>query len=185
MFVYPIFLPLEGCPFRCIYCDQYAITGEDNYTLDSHIEDIARFCSYHKGEDKEIAFFGGTFTSLPIKWQEEQFKKLLPFLDETTFIRYSTRPDCITQADIDLGKRYNLRTIELGIQDFSDEVLKKSCRGYGQEIAVDGCNLVKRNGINLGIQLMPGLPGYSVESAKETVKTTLDIAPKYVRIYPT
>lgn len=185
MQVFPVFLPLKGCPFRCIYCDQYLITGSDHFDLDEHLQDIENFCKIHWEEEKEIAFFGGTFTALDLEWQEEQFLKLAHLIDEKTGIRYSTRPDCLSQSDLDLAKKYGVRTIELGIQDFSDQVLKQSKRGYNQETALAACRLIKGNDFKLGIQIMPGLPAFSDESLEETRKLIVDIKPNFVRIYPT
>lgn len=185
MQVFPVFLPLKGCPFRCIYCDQYLITASDHFNLDEHINDIANFCRKHHNEVKEIAFFGGTFTAMDLDWQEEQFLKLANFIDEKTGIRYSTRPDCLTEKDLELARKYGVKTIELGIQDFSDLVLKASKRGYSQARAVSACKLIKNHGFNLGIQIMPGLPGFSKDSLIETTKLTLQLSPTFVRIYPT
>lgn len=185
MQVYPVFLPLKGCPFRCIYCDQHLITAVDSFNLDIHLPDIANFCHRHKDKLKEIAFFGGTFTALSRSWQEEQFQKLAEYIDDKTGIRYSTRPDCLSQEDIDLAKKYGVTTIELGVQDFSDQVLKESRRAYKQEIAIEACKLVKRNKLNLGIQIMPGLPGYNQQSNAETKEIIKAIKPEFVRIYPT
>ena len=185
MQVFPVFLPLKGCPFRCIYCDQYLITGSDHFNLDEHIDDIANFCRKHHNEEKEIAFFGGTFTALDLKWQQEQFAKLARFLDDKTGIRYSTRPDCINEDDLLLAKEYGVKTIELGIQDFSDEVLQASRRGYKQDQAINACHLITAHDFNLGIQIMPGLPGFSQRSLTETSNLILQLTPAYVRIYPT
>lgn len=185
MQVYPVFLPLKGCPFRCIYCDQYLITASDHFDLDIHLADIANFCKKYSSEAKEIAFFGGTFTALDKDWQEEQFRKLSPFINKNTGIRYSTRPDCLSQADLDLARQYGVTTIELGIQDFSDLVLKQSRRGYNQARAISACQLVKTNNFKLGIQLMPGLPAFSQTSLEENKQIVRSLKPEYLRIYPT
>lgn len=185
MQVFPVFLPLKGCPFRCIYCDQHLITGSDHFNLDEHLDAIANFCHKHHKEEKEIAFFGGTFTALDLEWQGEQFLKLAPFLDTNTGIRYSTRPDCLTAEDLILAKESGVKTIELGIQDFSDKVLKESGRGYNQAQAREACELVQSQGFQLGIQIMPGLPGFSSESLRETKELILALKPNFVRIYPT
>ncbi len=185
MQVFPVFLPLKGCPFRCIYCDQYLITGSDHFNLDEHLADIANFCRKHQDVEKEIAFFGGTFTALDLTWQREQFTKLSSFINDKTGIRYSTRPDCLTKEDLDLARELGVKTIELGIQDFSDEVLKKSRRGYSQAKAIEACKLIKSYDFNLGIQIMPGLPAFSQDSLKETLAIILELKPSFVRIYPT
>ena len=70
----PIFIPHEGCPHTCIFCNQKKITGvHTSVTPDDArriIEDYLKFIP--KGNNyTEIAFFGGSFTGLPLDLQEE------------------------------------------------------------------------------------------------------------------
>lgn len=144
-----------------------------------------KFCHRHKDIDKEIAYYGGSFTCLPLNSQLDLYDKITPFLDEKTFLRYSTRPDGINDQVLSLSKSKHVRTIELGIQDFDDHVLLATQRGYTREIALQACKQVKANDIRLSIQLMPGLPGYSAERFEQTIRDTIAVVPDYVRIYPT
>ena len=67
-FTIPVFLPMEACPFQCIFCDQDRITGkatvpspgEVTHILHQHLSTIPE-----KNTDVEAGFFGGTFTGLP------------------------------------------------------------------------------------------------------------------------
>jgi len=186
MKILPIFIPHLGCPFNCVYCDQHLITK----TIHINPNEIAKrteiFCRKNAAiRDKEIAFFGGTFTNLPIEKQKEFFDLTKPFLAQISGIRISTRPDFIDDNILKLCKENKVKVIELGIQSFSDDVLSASKRGYNSETAVAACNLIKKNRFKLGIQLMPGLPNFSEKSIRETVKTTIRVQPDFVRIYPT
>ena len=81
----PIFLPELACPYRCVYCNQFSITGlndivkaEDVKTIiDSHL-------SSFKEENRfvEVAFFGGNFTGLPIGMQNDYLEAVQPYLDK-------------------------------------------------------------------------------------------------------
>ena len=66
----------------------------------------------------EAAFYGGSFTALPVKVMEELLKPAKQALDEGRIrsIRLSTRPDCITPEILRLLKRYGGKTVELGVQ---------------------------------------------------------------------
>jgi histone acetyltransferase (RNA polymerase elongator complex component) len=185
MKILPLFIPHLGCPFTCIYCEQHSITktAEPDFTHFTRL--IQQFCTRHHGIDKEIAYFGGTFTALPAAQQKHLFSLVFPWLDATTHIRFSTRPDCLDAATLTRCKSAGVRTIELGIQSFSDTVLQASCRGYTAAQAVAGCQQVLDAGFDLGIQLMPGLPGDGAVHQAQTLKTTLEIQPHYLRIYPT
>ena len=185
MKIFPIFIPHLGCPFNCIYCDQDTITKSKPPIIQSISNNIKQFCENNKLIEKEIAFFGGTFTELSQKIQQQYLDAVNEFKDTLTSIRISTRPDSIDQDILEFCKINNVRTIELGIQSFSDNVLSTTKRGYTAQTAIESCDLIKKNNFNLGIQLMPGLPGFSTSTLEETIETTIWLNPDFVRIYPT
>ncbi|MDP8268507.1 MAG: radical SAM protein [Candidatus Tenebribacter davisii] len=185
MKIFPIFIPHLGCPFNCVYCDQVAITKSKPPEINSISESIRAFCEYNKNDEKEIAFFGGTFTKLKKELQQTYFDAVNVHKNAFDGIRISTRPDSIDQNIIDFCKDNNVRTIELGIQSFDTSVLNATKRGYTSQTAINSCNLIKENNIRLGIQLMPGLPGFNTSSLKTTIETTIALEPEFVRIYPT
>ena len=82
-------------------------------------------------------------------------------------------------------KKYNVTTIELGVQSFDEEVLKKSARYYPIETVYKACEMIKSYGIDLGIQLMPGLPGSTFETDMESARKAVEIGPQNARVYPT
>ena len=185
MKILPVFIPHQGCPFTCVYCNQYLITKKKEVDLQKISQQIEAFCFHNKNFEKEIAFFGGTFTNLKISEQLKFLEIVKPFLDEKTGIRISTRPDFINDKKLIFLQKHGLTTLELGIQSFYDNVLFSSKRNYDSVIAINACNLIKKSKITLGIQLMPGLPDFSGKSLIETIKTTIMVKPEFVRIYPT
>lgn len=185
MKIFPIFIPHFGCPFKCIYCDQTAITKSEIPTIQSISEQVKKFCEHNQLEEKEIAFFGGTFTKLSQEQQQAYFDAVNEHKYLINGIRISTRPDSINQEVLNFCKDNNVRTIELGIQSFDDSVLKTTKRGYTSHSAIESCNLIKENNFVLGIQLMPGLPGFNSESLQKTIETTIKLNTDFVRIYPT
>lgn len=81
--------------------------------------------------------------------------------------------------------KYGVTTVELGVQSFDETVLKASKRGHSYNDIVNAAKIIKKAGINLGIQLMPGLPGSDFEKDYNSAVETAVIKPEYVRIYPT
>ena len=185
MLIYPIFIPFHGCPFRCVYCQQETITHTDYKSNSIDIEKIKLFINKHKDIEKEIAFFGGTFTALKKDKQLEYFTQITPLIDDKTFFRVSTRPDCIDREILAFLQENKVKTIELGIQSFDNHVLEKSQRQYSAEQAFDTCKMVQEHGFDLSIQLMPGLPGDTPDIFIETVNKALSLKPRFMRIYPT
>ncbi len=190
MKIFPIFIPFLGCPLRCIYCQQGFITNQKDISereikIDNLIEQLDTFCRKYKKEDIEIAFYGGSFTLLDFQIQAKLLKGIEKYSKYTSGIRVSTRPDGINMNVLRFCQSHNIKTIELGIQSFSDQVLAANKRIYGSERAIESCNMIKRNKIKLGIQLMPGLFKSNRQTLAETVSKTIAIKPDYVRIYPT
>ncbi len=168
--IYPVFIPMEGCPRRCIYCDQTRISGAGDAELAAQLDAARRFIQRHPDEPKEIAFYGGSFTALSPTRQTELAEAVLADADRQTSLRISTHPLYINADILDNCRKLRINCIELGIQDFSDEVLKASGRGYSSATAEKACQLVKQHGFVLGVQLMPGLPIVEASSGRLEVK---------------
>ena len=99
----PIFIPHLGCNNECVFCNQRKITGLDSSVTIDDVENIINeYLEYFKDKVKdkkvEVAFFGGSFTGIPIQKQEEYLKVANRYLREKVVdsIRISTRPDYIT-----------------------------------------------------------------------------------------
>ncbi len=183
--IYPIFIPFSGCGQRCIYCQQEIITRTNQIDFAKIKLELAQFCAKNADYEKEAAFFGGSFTLLPQAKQEEYIAVVKPYLTLLTGIRISTRPDGINQKSLEFCKKNGIKTIELGIQSFSDRVLTAVNRPYSKKLAGESALMVQSHGFKLTIQLMPGLPADSDDSIEETIRETIRIKPDFVRIYPT
>jgi len=184
----PIFISHFGCPHTCVFCNQNKITGkETDVTVNEIKETVSEYLeTLPENADIEIAFFGGTFTGIPLYLQNDYLETASAFIKsgEVKGIRLSTRPDYITDEIVTRLKKYGVTTIELGVQSFDKKVLKLSERGYESSKIKKACIAIKKQGINLGIQLMPGLPGSTKESDLNSAKLAVEEKPNFVRIYP-
>ncbi len=135
----------------------------------------------------EVAFFGGSFTGIPIEEQSaflavaDEYKQA-GLIDK---IHMSTRPDYITTEILENLKRYHADVIELGVQSFDPEVLRASKRGHSAEDVERAAQLIHEYGFTLGIQLMIGLPCDSKEKCLESARRAVELKPAIARIYPT
>ena len=190
----PIFVPHKGCPHDCVFCNQRKITGrqkdisidEAKLIIDSHLETIEKYNS--KGTYyTEIAFFGGSFTAIDINKQTQLLKVAQKYVNSGRVqgIRCSTRPDAINGSILSNCQKYGVTAIELGVQSADEEVLSLSERGHSFKDVVNAAALIKEYGIELGLQMMTGLPGDTFEKSIEMSKKIASLCPKNVRIYPT
>lgn len=188
-YIIPLFIPHIGCPHRCIFCDQRQIIGQQagitakdiENKIAEHIAGITR--EYYV----EAAFYGGTFTALPVRLQEELIAPAEKAWrsGKLQAIRLSTRPDAIDIDTLQRLKQHGVKTIELGAQSFADSVLGNAERGHTSADIFCASELIKKSGIELGIQLMPGLPGETNATLQQSMEAVLSIHPQLVRIYPT
>ncbi|MDD2597231.1 MAG: radical SAM protein [Candidatus Cloacimonetes bacterium] len=183
--IYPLFIPMQGCPGTCVYCDQRKISGAGTFDLEKAEREVTAFIRRNSGTKKEVAFYGGTFTALPIDIQQASLMRISSLLDEDDSLRVSTHPLYIDADTLSRLWRYRVRVIELGIQDFCDEVLKASGRNYHAEAAFSAALAVRDAGFTLGVQLMPGLPQSSAASLQKNQQTLVKLKPDLLRLYPT
>jgi histone acetyltransferase (RNA polymerase elongator complex component) len=182
--IYPVFLPMQGCPGRCVYCDQAKITGAGGFDLEQALGGIAEFIHRNPGQRKQVAFYGGSFTALDEGFRETILKEVGQVCDTTTSFRISTHPLYINDEILAWCKSHGIETIELGIQDFSDPVLAATGRGYGGKEAYAAAALVREAGFELGVQLMPGLPGWTEDTLAENFRCLSTLKPNLLRLYP-
>ena len=236
-FVIPIFIPHQGCPQQCLFCNQHSITGERESPKDmaAQVPVIIRewLARSRNSSPVQVAFFGGSFTCLPQSRQEELLAAVKPFLrppgrdaqviqsqlgaelnsvpqvtknsgiDEerppgmdadqsmdadiearVDCIRLSTRPDCVDHATCSFLRSHGVRIVEMGVQSLDDRVLQASRRGHTADDCRRAASLLREAGMEVGIQLMPGLPLETTASFLRTVREAAALAPSFVRLYP-
>lgn len=200
-YIIPIFVPHEGCPHDCVFCNQGRITGENkkdtlipknkienNVNKDFVIKTIKEYIKTINKDNSvvEISFFGGTFTAININKQRELLKVAKEYKDKgiINFIRLSTRPDYIDTNILNHLQEFDVDVIELGVQSLDDDVLLKSGRGHTTKDVIEASKLIKEYGFTLGHQIMIGLPGDTFEKDIYTTEKSLEMNPNLCRIYP-
>ncbi len=189
LYVIPIFVPHLGCPNDCTFCNQKSISGEKNIITEENLRrTIDEYLESFKEDNyrKEIAFFGGSFTGIEIEEQEKLLKVANEYIKEKKIdsIRISTRPDYISKDNLKMLKKYNVKTIELGVQSTNDYILKRCKRGHTFEDVKKASKLIRRYRFNLGHQIMVGLPDSTKIDELNTAKDLIKLKPKMIRIYP-
>jgi histone acetyltransferase (RNA polymerase elongator complex component) len=190
-FIIPIFIPNMGCPHRCVFCDQNAITGQKDRRLApqwvrERISEFLPLKAKHRGST-EVAFYGGNFLGLPESYRQALLEEAQRFVEQghVKGIRFSTRPDTVTDKTIKTLSPYTVRVVEVGAQSMDDAVLLLCRRGHTAEDTEDAVARLKAHGLDVGVQMMPGLPGDTLDSILETGRSVVELRPDFVRIYPT
>ena len=178
--------------------------------------DAYKFMGNIDGEDSkskkmEIILSGGTWESYPIEYREQvimelywaantmrhqrPIKTLEEEITENETAEYriigltlETRPDNITPDNIKDYNRWNVTRIQIGVQQFNDDILKKINRKCYTKDTIQAIRLLKQAGFKVVVHLMPDLPGSSPEIDLEMFTRAIedpDVQFDDVKIYPT
>ncbi|MBQ8027396.1 MAG: radical SAM protein [Clostridia bacterium] len=185
-----VFVPHNGCPNQCSFCNQHTISGTAKQPT---AVDVASACEEAmkggcEGSDVQLAFFGGSFTAIDRSYMISLLEAASPYIKSgflNSGIRISTRPDFIDDDVLTLLKDYGVRAIELGAQSLDDNVLRLNKRGHIAADVEKASQLIKKHGFELGLQMMTGLYGSDREESFMTARRFIELEPDTVRIYPT
>lgn len=191
--IIPIFIPHYGCIHDCVFCNQRSISGASDPPTAQKVHQIVKsailegLSGINPSRPVELAFYGGSFTALPIPQQIEYLSSAQALIAQRpdNCIRISTRPDCIDSKAVQMLIGYGVKIIELGAQSMCEDVLLKSNRGHSPSDVVTASKIIKSSGLSLILQMMTGLPGDSSEKSIYTANELAKLEPSGVRIYPT
>ena len=188
-YIIPIFVPHYGCPNDCTFCNQVKISGKQTDVTAKDVKDTIEFYLKNFKDDSryvEVAFFGGSFTAIDSKLQEELLGAAYEYIKDkkVNSIRISTRPDCIDRETLKRLKKYKVKTIELGVQSSNNYILSKSKRGHTFEDVKKASRMIRFRRFTLGHQMMVGMQESTALDELNTAKDLIKLKPKLVRIYP-
>lgn len=187
MAILPIFVPQAACPHQCIFCNQRTISGEQRTGLADVLRQIHTWLPrLHRSVANEAAFYGGSFTGLPLEQQAQYLAPVEALLKTQVVgkIRLSTRPDYIDETRLLFLQRHRVTLVELGAQSLDDRVLQLAGRGHTAAQVAQAVRLLRQYHFQVGLQFMVGLPGQDWESLRATAAQAVRLKPDLARIYP-
>lgn len=145
------------------------------------------FLSGPETRERQIAFYGGSFTALNREDQIAYLKEVQAFLSSGRIdsIRLSTRPDALDEGTLEILKTYGVKTIEVGVQSMFDEILLHAQRGHCAEESASAIRRLKDWRFEVGVHLMIGLPGDTLDYFLRTLDRIIALQADFVRIHPT
>ena len=188
--IIPLFIPHEGCRHACSFCNQRHTRQEAEPITAQQVRDAIRaWLSRLRPERKkmvQVAFYGGSFTALPGKRQRELLEAVQPFLQDGRVhgIRLSTRPDCVDADTVEMLRDLGVHLSELGVQSCDDAVLAEAGRGHSHSDSLQASRLIRAAGLQLGWQIMVGMPGAGFASIRRMAAACIAERPDCIRIYP-
>ncbi len=186
-----LYVHIPWCIRKCPYCDfnSHAATQpipEQDY-LHALLEDLSLDLAQVAQRPLQSIFFGGGTPSL---MSESFYQALLtgieariPFAPDIE-ITLEANPGTFEQARFAGYRRTGINRISLGVQSFSDNMLKQLGRIHNRHNACSAISSLRSCGFdNFNIDLMHGLPGQSVGQAMADIETALAFAPSHLSWY--
>jgi putative oxygen-independent coproporphyrinogen III oxidase len=138
------------------------------------------------GRPSTIYFGGGTPTALNIAQLELLLRGFHERLDLSRLIEWTieANPGSVSARKAAVLKKFEVNRISLGVQSWSDELLKLLGREHDARQAAESFRILRGAGfMNINVDLMFGLPGQTADQWRETLEKTIALEPEHISTY--
>ncbi len=162
--------------------------------------------SGHPVSKLEIIVMGGTWSFLPKRYQTWYIKNVYDAANgfksknlataiaanekaknRIIGLTLETRPDYITEEELERMRRFGCTRIEIGVQTVDDKISSLNLRDQTRKQVAYATKLMREFGFKFCYHLMPGLYGSTPEKDLEMMREIFenaDFKPDFVKIYP-
>ena len=186
-----------SCPNRdgrigrggCAYCRNDAFSPaycHSTRSVTAQLEEGIRFFARKYPAMRYLAYFQ-TFTNTYAEVGEvmKRYEEALD-VEGVEGLVIGTRPDCVPDAILDaLGqlaaKHYVM--LEYGVECTDNAVLRRVNRGHTFEQAADAIKRTADRGLQIGVHLIMGLPGHSLQAMRDEATTLSSLPIDVVKLH--
>ena len=182
-----LYIHIPFCKSRCPYCDFYSIT--DDTLISAFLDALDAEARLYQNQFPafDSLFLGGGTPSL---LTGPQFAALMEMmrrhfvLAADREITLEANPDDLTAHKLAFFQDQGINRLSLGVQSFDEAELRFLERRHTAAQTIQALSLIRAAGFtNLGLDLIYGLPGQSLEAWLNTLKTALSFAPEHLSCY--
>lgn len=181
-----LYVHVAYCRSKCIYCDFYS-AGERIADWHGYVDALCSEFSHRIDElawPLQTVYFGGGTPSL---MPEDEFLRLCaflsPYMSDVEEFTMEVNPDDVDGHMIEVWKSGGVNRLSLGIQTFDDSSLQAIGRRHDAQSALMAYREARKVFNNISIDLMFGLPGQTVETWKNDLRTALQLRPEHISAY--
>lgn len=195
-----LYIHIPYCRHKCIYCDFFS-GGSSIADWDAFEAKVMEELDSRLGELTfpliSLYLGGGTPSLMPADTLSELFsglKSRLPELNEiSNFINDSrnkspeitleVNPEDVTPQNIENWKNCGINRISVGLQSFSDDILKFIGRKHSAEQSRRALRLLSEEFGNVSADLIFGLPGQSMKSFADDLDFIIKSGIRHISCY--
>lgn len=187
-----LYLHIPFCLRKCLYCDFASTADSTAPERDAYVSLLLKEMARRAADlplpaTAATLYFGGGTPSL---LEPEQIARLIEAgrhhfaLAPTAEITMEANPGTVTEERLAAFGRAGVNRLSLGVQSFDDGQLQRLGRLHDARQAGEAVAFARRAGFtNLGIDLMHGLPGQSLEQWRAELQAALALAPEHISAY--
>ena len=185
-----IYIHVPFCQKRCIYCDFYSTTygleWKRLYVSALRREMLSRRSEIDSSRVPSLYIGGGTPSQLPASLLMEMFQAIAESFTfaEDAEITIEVNPDDVTPRLIEALHQTPVNRISMGVQTFSDKLLRFLNRRHTSAQALQAVRLFREaNYNNISLDLIYGLPGQTFDEWKNDVDMVVNLGVPHLSAY--
>jgi oxygen-independent coproporphyrinogen-3 oxidase len=182
-----LYIHVPFCKSKCPYCDFYSVTEASQ--IDAFLAALDQEARLYRDQFPafDSLFLGG---GTPSWLGEAQIGELMKTLRRhfsfatDSEITLEANPDDITADKLARFRDLGINRLSLGVQSFDEAELRFLGRRHTAKQTEAAIDLIRAAGFtNLGLDLMYGLPGQSLDAWLKTLEQALSFAPEHLSCY--
>ncbi len=182
-----LYVHVPFCVSKCRYCDFYSLPmAEAN--IDEFIFGLAaemQLQSPRLRKPLASVFFGG---GTPTAIGGEALGRLLAipgqYVGPATEFSVEANPGTIDASKVNAMVQAGVKRVNLGVQSFQDDELKLLGRIHSADQARNAFKMLRQAHMrNIGLDLIYGIPGQTMESWQVSVAQALELLPEHLSCY--
>ena len=182
-----LYIHIPFCLSKCPYCDFYSSTSLSAlpYFLDTLFKEMAMVRNNFNSFDT-VYIGGGTPSLLTPQQLENILVKIRQNFNLTgnTEITIEANPADLNQSSLESMRETGINRVNIGVQSFDQEVLGFLGRRHSLQQAILAIEASKKAGFhNIGLDLIYGTPGQTIESWSNTLEQAVAFAPEHLSCY--
>jgi oxygen-independent coproporphyrinogen-3 oxidase len=182
-----IYIHIPFCSQKCPYCDFYSITDLSlkRQFLNSFLKEMTMIqntaCTF------DTIYIGGGTPSI-LDGQDivvilEAIHRLF-HIHENSEITIEVNPGTVDLEKLKLYKTAGVNRINIGVQSFNDSNLIFLGRIHNKDDSISVINQARKAGfVNIGLDLIYGLPDQTMDSWLMDLQTAIDFKPEHMSCY--
>jgi oxygen-independent coproporphyrinogen-3 oxidase len=182
-----LYIHIPFCLSKCAYCDFYSVRSVSK--IPAFLEALLEEMKLYRGrvDPCDTVYIGGGTPSILTPWQIEV---ILTGIRENFLlaphpeITLETNPADLDGASLEAMRGMGINRLSIGVQSFDQTILAFLGRRHSSDQASAAVKAARDAGFtSIGLDLIYGVPGQSMEAWLDTVRRALTFEPEHLSCY--